>query len=236
MENIKEGKYIFYRNNSYYREENFEYLLSNKRIENSPDFTKQKRFYNMRDYAMMRCVCFSNTAQKLDKKIEQYIENRIINSYDVNRFDGKAKYIIKQLFKAYYENPKQMNKTQLNYLSNLINENMDNYYELNFNDSGTKIREIKFDSNNPEFVLNLKEVSKLINLLKLEVRLEDLNNPDINFLNDPCVNLEFLKEINGNIDNINKKKDYRDDESLNMLIFNEILQKINEMDKDTDNG
>ncbi|KAF5075382.1 Deoxyguanosinetriphosphate triphosphohydrolase-like protein [anaerobic digester metagenome] len=231
MKNIEDSKCIFYRDNLHYREENLNYLISKKCFTNSSPISRFKHCFNMRNYAMDQCVNFSKTATKFNEKIEKYIENRIINSYNVNRFDGKAKFILRQVFKAYYENPKQMNKNQLDYLSNLINENMDTYYELEFSDNGTKIRDIKFDSEDPEFVLNLKEVSRLINLLKLEVKLEDLNNPNINFLKDPKTNLDFLKEIDGNSDRIDKKSPYLDDEKLNILIFDEILQKINSMDK-----
>jgi dGTPase len=230
MKNVKERSFNFYKNNPYERKANADYL-DKKGVKKPSDLKKDnKQFYNQRDYAKDKFVSFSETAEKFNKKIEQFIDNRIINSFNVNRFDGKAKFIIRQLFKAYYENPKQMSKTQLNYLSNLINENMDKYCcELQFKDK-TYVRDIKFDSE-PEFVLDLKKLDKLVDLLKLEVKLEDLKNPSINFSNDPCINLEFLEEIEGNRDEIDKKGNYLDDESLNILIYSKILEKINEMDK-----
>lgn len=235
MKNIKGKNFIFYFDNLYERKENLKYLkitkLERPSISEEEEYKKEeyKKYYNMRNYAKTQCVSFSETAKKFNKKIEQFIENRIINSFNVNRFDGKAKFIIRQLFKAYYENPKQMSKTKLNYLSNLINENMDKYCELQFKDK-TYVRDIKFDRE-PEFVLDLKKLDKLVDLLKLEVKLEDLKNPSINFSNDPCINLEFLEEIEGNRDEIDKKGNYLDDESLNILIYSKILEKINEMDK-----
>lgn len=223
MKNIINEEFTFYKDNLRYRQENFEYLIS-KGYTNASVLLEYKRLWNRRNYAMNQYVGFSETATKFNEKIEQYIENRIINSYNVNRFDGKAKFIIRQLFKAYYENPKQMNKNQLNNLSNLINDNLDNYYELKFID-GTKVRDIKFNSQNPEFVLNLKDVSRLINLLKLEVKLEDLNNPSIK------LDLTFLKELNGSIFEISQKWGCLDREAYKMIIFEEILYKINQMDK-----
>ena len=226
MKNIKERKYISYKKNLYRRKENFEYFVSKKNYTNCSALLDYKRFWNRRSYFMTLCVCFSHTAAKFNEKIEHYIENRIINSYNVNRFDGKAKFILRQLFKAYYENPKQMNKTQLSYLSRLIDENMDNYYELKFSD-GTKVRNIKFDSTKEGFVLNLKDVSRLINLLKLEVRLENLNDPGI------TLDLEFLNEISGSMAEVSQKWGYFDKEAFKLIIFDEILKKINEMDKDS---
>lgn len=44
----------------------------------------------------------------LDEELKSYIDNEILNSYIVNRMDGKAQYIVRQIFKAYYENPRQL--------------------------------------------------------------------------------------------------------------------------------
>lgn len=44
----------------------------------------------------------------LDEELRSFIDNEILNSYTVNRMDGKAKYIVRQIFKAYYENPRQL--------------------------------------------------------------------------------------------------------------------------------
>ncbi len=41
-------------------------------------------------------------------KLEEIIKSRIINSQEVNCFDGKSAYIIRKLFKAYYCNPRQL--------------------------------------------------------------------------------------------------------------------------------
>lgn len=52
-------------------------------------------------------ISFSeNIGKKVNDIIEKYINSKIINSYNVNRFDGKAIYIVKQLIKAYYTNPR----------------------------------------------------------------------------------------------------------------------------------
>ncbi len=224
IKNINNKQCVFHKNNLLHREENLDYLISKKNFTHSSALLNYKRFWNRRNYAMSQCVIFSSTAEKFNKKIEQYIDKRIINSYNVNRFDGKAKFIIRQLFKAYYENPKQMNKTQLNYLSSLINYNMDNYYELNFSD-GTRVRDIQFDSNDPEFILNLKDVSRLIKLLKLEFLLEDLNGPGIN------LDLAFLNEINGSMVKVSQKWGYLDNEEFELVILEDIFKKVNEMDR-----
>ena len=40
--------------------------------------------------------------------LKDLISSKIINSYEVNCFDGKAIYIVNKLFKAYYSNPLQL--------------------------------------------------------------------------------------------------------------------------------
>jgi dGTPase len=68
----------------------------------------------------------------LDEELKSFIDNEILNSYTVNRMDGKAKYIIKQIFKAYYENPRQLPNATLKkyheitgkpYIRRIINKN-----------------------------------------------------------------------------------------------------------------
>ena len=60
-----------------------------------------------------KLITYSQLGIELDKKLDQYIKNRIVNSNEVNKFDGKANYVIKRLFKAYYSNPRQMSKYAL---------------------------------------------------------------------------------------------------------------------------
>lgn len=54
----------------------------------------------------------SNT-EKVRKKLEDITSNKIINSEEVNCFDGKGEYIIKKLYEAYKANPRQMPRTTL---------------------------------------------------------------------------------------------------------------------------
>lgn len=53
-------------------------------------------------------VCFSKEMKRVVDKLEEVINLQVINSQEVNCFDGKSMYIIKKLFQAYYNNPKQL--------------------------------------------------------------------------------------------------------------------------------
>lgn len=79
-------------------------------------------------------ICFKNkliTQSKIGGEIDRYLESfinaTIINSYEVNRFDGRAVYIIKQLFKAYYHNPRQMSNPALNQISTNLSKICNQY-------------------------------------------------------------------------------------------------------------
>lgn len=122
-----------------------------------------------------RLICLSKAGEKIDDKIETYVKNQILNSYNVNRFDGKAIFIIRQLFKAYYSNPRQMPKYRLKMLSKIIKKNSKEIYSIKFK-SAVQTEEIKnlsdinFESSDPKFI------QRLINLLKLEKLDSELNN------------------------------------------------------------
>lgn len=58
-------------------------------------------------------IKFDGKTEKVRKELEKISSNKIINSEEVNCFDGKGKYVIKRTYKAYKTNPMQMSKTTL---------------------------------------------------------------------------------------------------------------------------
>lgn len=119
-----------------------------------------------RKYIIKKLITFSECAETLHKSIELFIENRIINSYEVNCFDGKGEYILRQLFKAYYENPKQMPQSELRILEKMIQKNSGKYGELKINK--ISLSNIKFIPSSFEDTFDFDDVEKLIKALKLE--------------------------------------------------------------------
>lgn len=55
-------------------------------------------------------ICFSETAETLNKYLETIITSKVINSPEVSLFDNNAHTIVKGLFKAYYNNPRLLHK------------------------------------------------------------------------------------------------------------------------------
>lgn len=125
-----------------------------------------------RKYVVEKLVDFSECAAILHKSMELFIENRIINSYEVNCFDGKGEYILSKLFKAYYKNPKQMPQSQLRILEKMIRKNSKKYGKLMIN--GKESSSIKFIPSSFEDEIDYEDVEKLISALKLES--DDFNN------------------------------------------------------------
>lgn len=64
-----------------------------------------------------KLIDHSTIGKEIDDYLQLFINSKIINSYYVNRFDGRAIYVIKQLFKAYYQNPRQMSDQALNQMN-----------------------------------------------------------------------------------------------------------------------
>lgn len=95
------------------------YGKSNNTLDQLRNFLKDKEINFNTEFG------FSNSLKKFDKKIKDFLENRIIESYTAQSMDGKSKYIIKKLFEAYLTNPQQLpDKTILHLYINWI-ENPD---------------------------------------------------------------------------------------------------------------
>ena len=53
-------------------------------------------------------VSFAPELKNADERIHGYLKDRILNSYAVQRMDGKARFILRQIAKAYLTNPQQL--------------------------------------------------------------------------------------------------------------------------------
>lgn len=153
-------------------------------------------------FIILELISFSECGKFLNESIEEFIENKIVGSYNVNRFDGKSKYILRQLFKAYYENPKQMTKKQIENLKRNF-DNIIEYYNLvmiimlNTN-NGIKI--FNEDSNIiwvEKTNINFDEILKrLQSFFKLDGDFKKLLNETINeFGNTEFELLNYLNEL-----------------------------------------
>lgn len=158
-------------------------------------------------------IDFSPIGEKVNEIIENYIKRKILNSYNVNRFDGKSIYIIKQVFKAYYTNPRQMPEYILERLLKNVKGITDDINDLKvFN--GIKIGDIDFSNSKPQ------KIDNLIKLMKLEVELKDLEISDESVIKE-FKNRNYIDESgnfieNGFVEVNNKNKE--DMDSIDLII------------------
>ena len=162
-----------------------------------------------------KIIDFSYIGERVNKIIEDYINLQVLNSYNVNRFDGKSIYIIRQLFKAYYTNPRQMPKYILKRLTDKVSSICNELYEINIQSSKNKkftsVKTINFDRSRGD------EVEKLLKVMKLELR-----------VNEICHSKDFIKEL--------EEKEYIDRETylIKAKVYEEISirnELISESDK-----
>ena len=139
-----------------------------------------------------KIVSFSEIATKLDNSIESYIKTQIINSYDINKSNGKSKYIIRQLFKAYYKNPLQMPHYTLKRLEKKLVQNSKTCTIIIKNNSSSekRLEDISFKYG------DRIEIDSLISILKLEKLDENIVNPKLIVLKDKDGRKSEFKRIN----------------------------------------
>ena len=148
-----------------------------------------------------KIIDFSPIGQKFNDKLEALVKNRILNSYEVNKFDGKSRFIIRQLFKAYYTNPLQMPSYALYRLEGNLNQKADicKIKLLLENKITTEMKDINFKT------MDRAIIEPLISSLKLEKINVKVEVPDDLKLFDESddekeISKQFyhrLKELNG---------------------------------------
>jgi len=72
------------------------------------EITSHEQFFNHRRELPGNLVTFSEKTKPLYDQLKNFVYQSIINSTEINRLEGKAKFIIRKLFKAYLNNPLQL--------------------------------------------------------------------------------------------------------------------------------
>lgn len=65
-------------------------------------------YYNKREKIEEQTIWFNDEGNKLYMELQNFVKKWIINSFSVNRADGRARYFLRKLFAAYYINPYQL--------------------------------------------------------------------------------------------------------------------------------
>lgn len=71
-----------------------------------------------------------------DKKFQEFVSNRILNSHKAQSMDGKGNFVIRELFKAYVTNPQQLPDKTIAKLFDNLKKYIDEYREEKYKDLG----------------------------------------------------------------------------------------------------
>lgn len=90
--------------------EHLESFIKTAKINSQEDFQNRKQeFLQAGEMKYIRnIISFSDERKEIDKRLKQYLKNKVLLSFEAQRMDGKGKYIIRNIFKAYLENPQQL--------------------------------------------------------------------------------------------------------------------------------
>jgi dGTPase len=73
--------------------------------EKMEEYKKKKyKFFEDKKIVDEKIICFSKDGEFILKYLEKLIGKKVINSFDISRFDGKSGKIVEKLFRSYYEN------------------------------------------------------------------------------------------------------------------------------------
>lgn len=139
-------------------------MISKYDLKDENDFYHKKEEI-LNNEKIFNVVNFETDLIERDKMFQEYLYNRILNSYTTQRMDGKASYIIRQLFKAYISNPQQLPNSTIDKLfQRLANKEYENIKEKS--DSKTimigilrnKLEELHFRNTTEDYKMLLLRV------------------------------------------------------------------------------
>ena len=177
---------------------------------------------NNRKYITKHLVYFSQVAEKFFTQIDEFVETRIINSFNVNRYDGKGQYLLRQLFKAYYENPRQMPRKELVSLVKNIKKTMDSFPHLKDENNyfDVDLEEIyEIDESN----VDIRNLKNILDCLKLNVSVNEFSGI-LNFA-EPILK-ESAIEDKTNKGILNRMFNYCNQHSIDELEGNDFLMTL----------
>lgn len=127
-------------------------------LKESLDIKTNENFYNNKikivnlsnKNCLNQLINFSPKVKREDKNFKKFLRDRVLNSFKAQRMDGVGNHIIKELFKAYIDNPQQLpDKTIISLYINLMSEGGLDEYKVNGKISVGKLRnKLQVDHNN----------------------------------------------------------------------------------------
>ncbi len=103
-------------------------FISEHGIKRSRDFCNE--YPNITAEDTSNIIAYPPSFKEKEKKLHDFLKNRIINSFQVQRMDGKGGYVIRRLFKAFLSNPKQLHDPTIVFIFRLYEDWSDTWKEI----------------------------------------------------------------------------------------------------------
>jgi dGTPase len=115
---------------------NIKDLFDKHDIKDSANFSTKKG-YIYKNEDVFEIINFDKVFQEKDSKFQDYLKNKILNSFLTQRMDGKAEYIIRKLFEAYVSNPQQLpDRTLMYFFNTFLGEDYIERQRIKYTDRG----------------------------------------------------------------------------------------------------
>ena len=102
-------------------------------------------------------IAYSDAFRAAEEKLQKFLKNRILNSFEVQRMDGKGSFIIRRLFKAYLTNPRQLHDSTIHFVFKLYRGEHKYWPDISKSDLGEMRNEVDSTplKSDPKFCISL---------------------------------------------------------------------------------
>ena len=103
-------------------------------IQSEKDFTKI--YHELEINEIDNLISYPYELASQEKRLQVFLKDRILNSFEVQRMDGKGKYILRRIFKAYLTNPRQLHDATIYFVFRLYDPEIKGWSEVTKEDIG----------------------------------------------------------------------------------------------------
>lgn len=94
--------------------DNLNSFVKKYKIKSEKDF--HVIYKSIKNEDVLDAISYRSALAEADKKMQKFLRDRILNSFEVQRMDGKGNYILRGIFKAYLTNPRQLHDSTIYYI------------------------------------------------------------------------------------------------------------------------
>jgi len=135
--------------------QNINRFIEENNILSRDDFIN--KYIDIDEKAATNVVQYEKHFQAAEKAFQDFLRNRILNSFAAQRMDGKGRFIIRRLFKAYITNPRQLHDSTIHFVFSLFKPDYKKWYQITPTDLGEMRNQVDSTSlkSDPRFMISL---------------------------------------------------------------------------------